>query len=145
AASSSNPFLNTNSGYANALLGDVNSYRQYNVTTTFNVKYWNAEWYLQDNWKVNRRLTLDLGLRFYHQTPQIDLNNTFVNFNKSKYNKSAIPRVYVPFCKSGAASCSGSDRVARDPGTNNLASGGFIGDYVPNSGDPGTGLETLGV
>ena len=145
AASSSNPFLNTNSGYANALLGDVNSYRQYNVTTTFNVKYWNAEWYLQDNWKVNRRLTLDLGLRFYHQTPQIDLNNTFVNFNTGKYNKSVIPRVYQPFCSNGAASCSGATRVARDPGTNNLVSGGFIGDYVPNSGDPGTGLETLGV
>ncbi|HXE64777.1 MAG TPA: carboxypeptidase regulatory-like domain-containing protein [Bryobacteraceae bacterium] len=144
-ASSSNPFLNTNSGYANALLGDVNNYHQYNITTTFNVKYWNAEWYLQDNWKVNRRLTLDLGLRFYHQTPQIDLNNTFVNFNTAKYNKSVIPRIYQPFCASGAASCSGADRVARDPGTGALVSGGFIGDYVPKSGDPGTGLETLGV
>jgi hypothetical protein len=145
AASSSNPFLNTNSGYANALLGDVNTYRQYNITTTFNVKYWNAEWYLQDNWKVNRRLTLDLGLRFYHQTPQIDLNKTFVNFNTAKYDKSVIPRIYEPFCANGAASCSGSNRVARDPGTGALASGGFIGDYVPNSGEPGTGLETLGV
>jgi hypothetical protein len=146
AASSSVPFLNTNSGYANALLGDVASYSQYNITTTFNVKYWNAEWYVQDNWKVNRRLTLDLGLRFYHQTPQIDLNKTFVNFNTSLYNKSEMSRVYVPYCVNGAVPpCTGSNLAARDPGTGDLASSGLIGNYVPNSGNPGTGLQTLGV
>ncbi len=145
AASSSIPFLNTNSGYANALLGDVNSYSQYNATTTFDVSYWNVEFYIQDNWKVNRRLTLDLGLRFYHQTPQIDLNHTFVNFNPALYKKSAMARVYVPACANGAATCTGSNLVARDPGTGSTVGNGFIGDYVPNSGDPATGLQVLGV
>ncbi len=145
AASSSVPFLNTNSGYANALLGNVNSYSQFNATTTFDVSYWNAEFYVQDNWKVNRRLTLDLGLRFYHQTPQIDLNNTFVNFTPSLYNKSSIARIYVPACSNGAAACSGATLVAKDPGTGATVGNGFIGDYVPNSGNPATGLQTLGV
>ncbi|HEY4087527.1 MAG TPA: carboxypeptidase regulatory-like domain-containing protein [Bryobacteraceae bacterium] len=146
AANSSIPFLNTNSGYANALLGNVNSYSQYNITTTFNVKYWNAEWYIQDNWKVNRRLTLDLGVRFYHQTPQIDLNKTFVNFNTAKYDRNAMARVYVPACKTGAAApCSGTNLVAKDPGSADTVSSSLIGDYVPNSGNPATGLETLGV
>ncbi len=145
AASSSIPFLNTNSGYANALLGNVNSYSQYNITTTFDVSYWNAEFYLQDNWKVNRRLTLDLGLRFYHQTPQIDLNNTFVNFNPSVYSKTAGSRIYVPSCANGAvAPCTGSNLVAKDPGTGATVGNGFIGDYVPNSGNPSTGLQILG-
>ncbi len=146
AASSSIPFLNTGSGYANALLGDVNSYSQYNATTTFDVKYWNAEFYLQDNWKVNRRLTLDLGLRFYHQTPQVDLNNTFVNFNPSLYSKTATSRIYVPACANGAvAPCTGNNLVAKDPGTGATVGNGFIGDYVPNSGNPATGLQVLGV
>ena len=124
----------------------MNSYSQYNATTTFNVSYWNAEFYLQDNWKVNRRLTLDLGLRFYHQTPQIDLNNTFVNFNPSLYSKTAISRIYVPACANGAvAPCTGNNLVAKDPGTGATVGNGFIGDYVPNSGNPGTGLQTLGV
>jgi len=146
AASSSIPFLNTNSGYANALLGDVNSYSQYNATTTFDVEYMNAEFYVQDNWKVNRRLTLDLGLRMYHQTPQIDLNHTFVNFTPSLYNKSAISRLYLPACANGATPpCTGANLVALDPGTGATVGSGFIGDYVPNSGNPATGLQTLGV
>ena len=144
-ASSSIPFLNSKSGYANALLGNVNSYSQYNATTTFNVSYWNAEFYLQDNWKVNRRLTLDLGLRFYHQTPQIDLNNTFVNFSPSLYSKTAEARIYVPFCANLAATCSGSSLVAKDPLSGATVGSGFIGDYVPNSGNPASGLQTLGV
>ena len=35
-----------------------------------NYVYRNTEWYLQDNWKVNGKLTLDYGLRFVHQPPQ---------------------------------------------------------------------------
>ena len=42
ASSTSVPQLNTNDGFANALLGNVNSYSQYTGTTTFDVKYWNA-------------------------------------------------------------------------------------------------------
>jgi hypothetical protein len=146
ASSSSTPLLNTNDGFANALLGNVNSYSQYNNSTTFNVTYWNAEFYLQDNWKVNRRLTLDIGVRFYHQTPQEDHNNTFVNFKPSLYSKSAIPRIYVPACSNGLTTCTSSTGlVAKDPGSSATASSGLIGDFVPNTGDPTSGLQVLGV
>jgi hypothetical protein len=146
ASSSSTPLLNTNDGYANALLGNVNSYSQYNNSTTFHVTYWNAEWYVQDNWKVNRRLTIDVGARFYHQTPQIDHNNTFVNFNPAVYSKAAMPRIYVPACSTGTATCtSNTGLVAKDPGTGATASSGLIGDFVPNSGNPSSGLQVLGL
>jgi hypothetical protein len=87
-SSTSTPQLNTNSGYALALLGQTSGYNQSNDTVTFNTLYYNIEWYAQDNWKVNRRLTLDLGLRFYHPTPQYDLNGTYVNFEAAQYNKA---------------------------------------------------------
>ncbi|HVW11665.1 MAG TPA: carboxypeptidase-like regulatory domain-containing protein, partial [Bryobacteraceae bacterium] len=62
ASSTSVPTLNTQDGFANALLGNVNSYNQWNGTTTFNDVYQNYEEYIQDNWKPTRRLTLDIGV-----------------------------------------------------------------------------------
>ena len=129
---------NTGNGYANALLGYVDSYSQTTARAVFNVEYWNAEWYAQDNWRINSRLTLDVGLRFYHQTPQNDLNKTFSNFFPSLYSKSAAPRVYVPGTSAGK-------RVAIDPGTGAVAPVAYIGLYVPNSGNPADGLSLLGV
>jgi hypothetical protein len=143
--STNNPIVNTGDGLVNALLGNVNSYQQATSTPTFNTQYYNFEAYVQDNWKVNRRLTMDLGIRFYHQTPQYDLNNTFVNFIPANYSKAAMARVYVPFCANGAASCTGVNRVAKDPLTGATTTGAYIGDFVPGTGSVSSGLTQLGV
>jgi hypothetical protein len=145
ASSTSTPQLNTNDGFANALLGNVNSYSQWTGTTTFDVKYWNFEFYMQDNWKVTPRLTLDIGVRFYHQTPQVDYDDTFENFLPADYSKSAQARLYVPFCLNGAKTCTNAANgyVAEDPLTGATTSSGFIGDFVPNSGNPTSGMEVL--
>ena len=145
-SSTSNQLLNTNDGFANALLGNVNSYNQNNVEETFNVVYQNFEEYIQDNWKVNRRLTLDLGVRLYHQSPQDDNGHTYVNFFPSLYSKSAESRIYVPACSNAAATCTASNTlVAKDPLTGATVGSGFIGDLIPNSGVPASGEFTLGV
>jgi hypothetical protein len=128
---------NTGDGYANALLGYVDTYSQATARAVFNVKYWNFEAYIQDNWRITPRLTLDFGIRLYHQTPQVDINDTFSNFVPSLYSKSAVPRIYVP-------GTSGGKRVAIDPGTGAVAPVAYIGLYVPNSGNPASGLHILG-
>ena len=128
---------NTGDGYANALLGYVDSYNQATARAVFNTVYWNAEFYVQDNWRVNKQLTLDYGIRFYHQTPQVDTNNTFSNFAPSMYTKAAAPRIYIP-------GTSGGKRVAIDPGTGTVAPVAYIGLYVPNSGNPADGFQLLG-
>jgi len=134
---SNNGLYNTNDGYANALLGYIDSYTQTTARAVFNTQYYNFEWYVQDNWRATRRLTLDYGIRFYHQTPQYDINDTFSNFFPSQYSKSAAPRVYIP-------GTSGGKRVAVDPGTGAVAPVAYIGLYVPNSGNPADGLALLG-
>lgn len=128
--------LNTGDGYANALLGYVDSYQQATGRAVFSTQYWNVEWYIQDNFRVNRRLTLDYGIRFYHQTPQADLNYTFSNFVPSLYSKASAPRLYIP-------GTSGGKRVAIDPGTGAVAPVAYIGLYVPNSGNPADGFQLL--
>ena len=103
----------------------------------FDVLYWNVEFYVQDNWRVNRRLTLDYGVRFYHQPSQNDLNHTFSNFVTQNYKASNAPRLYVPGMSTGK-------RVAVDPSTGVVAPVAYIGLYVPSSGNPADGLGILG-
>jgi len=130
--------LNTGNGYANAFLGYVDVYSQATARAQFQVLYWNFEFYAQDNWRVSRRLTLDYGVRFYHQGPQNDLNHTFSNFSTAAYTASAAPRIYMP-------GTSGGKRVAIDPATGAVAPVAYIGLYVPNSGNPADGLALAGV
>ena len=142
--SSSNLVNNTGDGYANGILGYVASYSQTSAVTTYDTVYWNAEFYVQDNWKVNRRLTMDLGVRFYHQTPQVDLNKTFDNFIPANYSASSIPRIYVAGCTTGTVTCSGATRQAQDPLTKAFAPVAYIGLFVPNTGNPSSGMVQLG-
>ena len=128
---------NTGHGYANGLLGYVQSYSQQTARAVFNDAYWNAEVYVQDNWRVNQRLTLDFGVRFYHQTPQVDINNTFSNFVPSLYKTADMPRIYAPGLSNGK-------RVAIDPLNNTVAPVAYIGLFVPNTGNPASGMQLLG-
>ena len=130
--------LNTGNGYANALLGYYSTYSESTARTVFNVTYWNVEFYAQDNWRVTKKLTLDYGVRFYHQTPQIDNQKTFAYFNPSTFSNAGIPRVYAP-------GIVGGKRVAVDPGTGNVAAVAAIGLYVPNTGNPVNGVVVAGL
>lgn len=138
APDTNNP-LNTGDGYANALLGDLDTYSEATKRTVFNAAYWNAEFYLQDNWRINRKLTVDLGMRFYHQSPQEDLNNTFAYFDPSSYSSSAMARLYVPGLNATG------QRVAKDPVTGATAPVSYIGLFIPNSGSPSAGMKVAGL
>jgi len=137
APDANNPF-NSGHGFANALLGNFTSYSETSRRTEFNVLYHNLEFYVQDNWRVNRRLTLDIGMRFYHQTPQVDTNLTFAMFDPDAYKRGASPRLYMPGFDANRR------RVAVDPATGAIAPVAAIGLFVPNSGDPVNGMRVPG-
>ncbi len=46
-----------------------------------NIRDWGFSGYVQDDWTVNRRLTLNLGLRYEFYTPIYEANNQLSNFN----------------------------------------------------------------
>jgi hypothetical protein len=131
--------LNTGLGYANALLGYYASYTEWTAKIVVNDTFWNVEPYIQDNWRVTKRITIDYGLRFYHQTPEVDkqAGNEFAYFDPSKYNRVNAPRYYVP-------AIVGGKRVAQDPVTGATGPVSYIGLFVPGSGDPADGFVVAG-
>ncbi len=131
--------LNTNDGFANALLGYYDTYNEWTAKIVVNDTFWNVEFFAEDNWRVTKRLTLDLGVRFYHQTPEIDKQpgNQFAYFSPAAYSPAAAPRFYVP-------AIVGGKRVALDTVTGAAAGVGAIGLFVPNSGNPADGFLVAG-
>lgn len=126
-------------GYSNALLGVVTSYTEMSKRIYARQQFWNIEWYLQDNWRVSRRLTLDLGLRFSHMPPSEELDHQAANFDPAFYSRSKAPALYLP------ARDAAGRRVAQDPVSGNLAIAPLIGLYVPGTGDPANGMVVGGV
>jgi hypothetical protein len=150
ADNASNPF-DTGYGYANAATGVFNTYTQANIFAVPEYVYRNYEAYAQDNWKVNSRLTLDYGVRFYYMTPQWDQTNQVSTFLPDQWSASAAPRLYHPVCI-GASPCSGANVRGIDPalvGTaapsvENTVEGRFVGRLVPNSGERFNGAFQAG-
>jgi hypothetical protein len=141
-----NPF-DTSFGFANAAIGSFSSYLQSTTFVETKAIYNNTEGYIQDNWKVNNRLTLDYGARLVRQQPPHDSMGQASNFFPERWSLSEAPVLYVPGCVNGVHPCSGVNRQAMNPLT-----GGFlgpnsslaIGTLVPNSGNPTNGLIRQG-
>jgi hypothetical protein len=137
--------LDTGFGFANAATGIFSSYTQQSKMLEGNYIYNNIEAYIQDNWKVTPRLTLDYGMRFTHQQPQYDSFLQASNFFADRWSASAAPLLYEAGC--AAQPCTGNNRQALDPRTGELlgpATAAVIGAVVPGTGDPMNGIVRNG-
>jgi hypothetical protein len=137
---SSNPF-DTGYSYANAATGVFNFYQQASKYALPEWNYKNTEWYAQDNWKPNARVTLDYGVRFYLLTPQWDTTLQASNFLPDQFNPNAAATLYTPVCVGGAPGA-GCVRRGMDPtlvsqgvtpSLGNTVEERFIGRLTPGS------------
>lgn len=152
-----NNTFDTGNGFANAAIGTFQEFRQATRGTTGVYKYFNLEPYIQDNWRITKRLTLDLGMRFSWLAPTKDTSGLASNFDPTKWVAGQAPRIFLPVCLNNAVTCSGvsltSNYRAVDPAvlasgvpltTANTLLGSFVGRLVPGTGTLGNGLYVPG-
>jgi hypothetical protein len=122
----------TGDGYANAYLGNFNSYVEGQRGVANELAH-TVEAYVQDNWRVTRRLTVDLGVRFSYMGPWVNTDVTSAEFLPSAYNPAAVPRLYYPAClvSTAKAACPTASQKAYDAGTNTYTYYSLVGTFVP--------------
>jgi hypothetical protein len=90
--------ISTLNPLADMFLGRIARYSESSVTVNgvpvggYGRGYWRMtdfEPYIQDDWKVSRKLTLNIGLRYYYYVPQHDIQSPPVDVN-------FLPNLYDP-------------------------------------------------
>ena len=79
--------------FANFLLGQADSYSQTSKDTIPYLHYVNFEAYVQDDWKITPRLSLNLGLRYSYFPSPSDSNDTLLNFDPAHFIAGNAPTI----------------------------------------------------
>ena len=128
-----NPF-DTNYAYATAILGYFRTYTESTTRAEPNMRSAIFEWYVQDSWKVNRKLTLNYGLRFGGYIPLWTPSLKASAFDPSSFIRAKAPALFQPAINPQGV------RSALNPVTGQYLPAVEIGLIVPNSGNLTNGM-----
>src|SRR5262249_40931195 len=96
----SNP-LDAGYAFANALFGVFNNYQQATAWPDISIFIKSFEWFVQDSWKIHRRLTLELGMRFANVVPQYEEQGRISGFVLGRFDRSKMVQLIRPALVSG--------------------------------------------
>jgi hypothetical protein len=117
-----NPSGNSNTtgnALADALLGNFRTYNEASADPIGFFRFWQPGAFIQDSWRVNRRLGIELGLRWERLQPWYTQANNMANFVPALYDQSK------------AVTINSAGRVV--PNSGNIYNGLIrAGDGIPN-------------
>src|SRR6266702_1570077 len=90
---SNNTTVSTGNSLADLLLGNVAKYKQWSVEAKYDNRYRIVEPYFQDDWRINKRLTLNLGLRLSLFGTYRERYRQAFNFHPSAFNPANKPTI----------------------------------------------------
>ena len=125
--------LDSGHPFANAALGVFNSYQEAVSRPDPRSISWGVDWFVQDNWRVTRRLTLDLGIRFSWFQPFWQPGNRLAGFVPSRYDPARAVKLIQPVLDGGK-------RAGIHPVTGEIYPASLIGFVAPGSGNPANGM-----
>ena len=131
--------LDTNLGWANALLGHLNSYTENNNNTRSMPRFNQPEFFVQDSWRLTRQFTLDVGVRFSHVGVVREKDRDIGWFDPAAWRPENAVELWQPHCANGVFPCTGANRVALNPGTGETRPSPWIGTVIAGSGDVNNG------
>jgi hypothetical protein len=108
-----NPF-DTGWDFANALVGNFRQYSESNTRLPYQAQANMFEWFGQDTFKISRKLTMDIGLRFSYFNPWYVGEGTGAEFVENRYDPSHVPPLYRPVQDPNGPPGTG---IAQDPVT----------------------------
>jgi len=138
--------LDTGYPYSNALLGSIFAYGDDNKKQVNHARYTQLEWFIQDTWKVGRRLTLDGGLRFHRVGDLYSKGATLGLFRQDEYDANKAGQLIFPGCSIvTTATCPTANRIGINPVTGArfpyVRQGTFDAASFPANGTPFSGIH----
>ena len=79
--------------WANFLLGNTSSFTQASLDLTPDIRTWQWEAYVQDDFRLRPNLTISVGLRYSLFRQPIDAKNELTNFNPGLWKASDAPQI----------------------------------------------------
>lgn len=128
--------LDTGYAYSNAALGVFNSYTEASTYAYQNARGGEVDWFIQDTWKVTRRLTFDYGVRLYWMEPTFVSDNRIAGFVPSSFDPTEQVLLIHPGINNQG------QRVGVNPVTGQVFPAVDIGAIVSGVGNPFNGMVT---
>ena len=130
--------LDSGYGYSNALLGVFDTYTESSARPAADFRSGAFEEYVQDSWKVNRRLTLEYGIRLTSWIPWHQRQGLESGFDPMSWVPANASKLYAPGLSSTGA------RVAVNPLTGAQLPAVYIGAILPGVGSVLDGMDIAG-